>query len=150
MARRSAFRRRRTARPTADRDTKLIWSLADTSDNSWSNPSLFGTGLFYELGRTDIPMQSTPAPQATPTPEPTPDRFVSLNQLGYFADAPKYAMIAGTSGEAAGWSLADAATGAVGRLRRDDPRQNRRRLRLRRADGRFLGGDDSRHLRPDD
>ncbi len=97
----------------ADRDTKLIWSLADTSDSSWSDPGLFGTGLFYEVGRTDTPMQSTPAPQTTPTPEPTPDRFVSLNQLGYFADAPKYAMIAGESGATASWVLRHAATGDV-------------------------------------
>src|SRR5262249_17958209 len=29
-----------------DRDVKLIWSLGDTSDNSWQNPSLFGQGVF--------------------------------------------------------------------------------------------------------
>jgi hypothetical protein len=40
-----------------DRDTKLIWSLADTADNSWENPSLFGRLVFYRVGET-----STPAP----------------------------------------------------------------------------------------
>jgi endo-1,4-beta-xylanase len=30
-----------------DRDTKLIWSAADTGDQSWSNPSLFGQLFFW-------------------------------------------------------------------------------------------------------
>jgi GH35 family endo-1,4-beta-xylanase len=33
--------------PDADRDTKLIWSLADTQDQSYSNPSLFGQLIFW-------------------------------------------------------------------------------------------------------
>ncbi|MBN1428196.1 MAG: glycoside hydrolase family 9 protein [Anaerolineae bacterium] len=40
----------------ADRDVKLIWSNADTSDVSWSNPSVFGRALFFEIGQTDIPI----------------------------------------------------------------------------------------------
>jgi beta-glucosidase len=38
-----------------DRNVKLIWSLADTSDNSYQNPSLFGQGIFFKVGSTDIP-----------------------------------------------------------------------------------------------
>ena len=50
----------------ADRDSKLIWSLADTIDNSWQNPSLFGTGVFFEVGRTDVPaVAAAPVPTAT-------------------------------------------------------------------------------------
>jgi hypothetical protein len=30
-----------------DRDTKLIWSAADTQDQSWQNPSLFGRLVFW-------------------------------------------------------------------------------------------------------
>jgi len=33
--------------PDADRDTKLIWSLLDTLDQSYSNPSLFGRLFFW-------------------------------------------------------------------------------------------------------
>jgi len=42
-----------------DRNVKLIWSLADTSDNSYQKPSLFGQGIFFKVGSTDIP---TPTP----------------------------------------------------------------------------------------
>lgn len=38
-----------------DRNVKLIWSLADTSDLSYQNPALFGRGIFFEVGRKDIP-----------------------------------------------------------------------------------------------
>lgn len=31
-----------------DRDTKLIWSAADTQDQSWSDPSLFGQLIFWD------------------------------------------------------------------------------------------------------
>lgn len=31
-----------------DRDTKLIWSAADSADQSWSNPSLFGKLIFWD------------------------------------------------------------------------------------------------------
>jgi endo-1,4-beta-D-glucanase Y len=43
-----------------DRNVKLIWSNLDTTDASWQNPSLFGRGLFFEVGQTDIPMPSEP------------------------------------------------------------------------------------------
>lgn len=32
-----------------DRDTKLIWSLADTEDQSWTNPSVFGRLIFWDV-----------------------------------------------------------------------------------------------------
>lgn len=38
-----------------NRDTKLIWSIFDTNDQSYVNPSLFGYLLFYEVGQTDVP-----------------------------------------------------------------------------------------------
>lgn len=41
-----------------DRNVKLIWSLADEADVSWQNPAVFGRGLFFEVGRTDIPEMS--------------------------------------------------------------------------------------------
>ena len=31
-----------------DRDTKLIWSAADSQDQSWTNPSLFGQLIFWD------------------------------------------------------------------------------------------------------
>jgi endo-1,4-beta-xylanase len=31
-----------------DRDTKLIWSVYDTQDQSWTNPSLFGELIFWD------------------------------------------------------------------------------------------------------
>lgn len=34
-----------------DRDTKLIWSLADTEDQSWTNPSLFGRLIFWDVNQ---------------------------------------------------------------------------------------------------
>ncbi len=37
------------------RDTKLIWSNRDTSDQSYINPGLFGYLIFYEVGQTDLP-----------------------------------------------------------------------------------------------
>jgi hypothetical protein len=39
----------------SDRDTKLIWSKADKNDLSYANPSLFGKGIFFKVGSTDVP-----------------------------------------------------------------------------------------------
>ena len=90
-----------------DRNVKLIWSLADTNDNSWNNPSLFGSGLFFEVGRTDIPMASEP-----PIPvEEVVVRHVSVNQVGYFTNAPKFGMLAGTGANGTVWILTNADTG---------------------------------------
>ncbi|MBN1309824.1 MAG: glycoside hydrolase family 9 protein [Anaerolineae bacterium] len=44
-----------------DRDVKLIWSNADTGDISWTNPAVFGRGIFFEIGQTEIPLPSEPA-----------------------------------------------------------------------------------------
>ncbi len=38
-----------------DRDSKIIWSKADGSDQSYQDPSLFGQGIFFQVGSTDIP-----------------------------------------------------------------------------------------------
>ena len=38
-----------------DRDSKLIWSKADTMDQSYLNPSLFGQAIFFKTGSTDVP-----------------------------------------------------------------------------------------------
>lgn len=43
---------------TENRDIKLIWSSLDTGDSSWQNPSVFGRGIFFEVGQTDIPQPS--------------------------------------------------------------------------------------------
>lgn len=34
-----------------DRDTKLIWSVYDTTDQSWTNPSLFGQLIFWDINQ---------------------------------------------------------------------------------------------------
>jgi beta-glucosidase len=52
---------------TANRDTKLIWSLRDTSDQSYNDPSVFGRLVFFEVGQTEIPVVEVTAP-ATPVP----------------------------------------------------------------------------------
>lgn len=93
---------------TADRDVKLIWSLADTDDTSWQDPSVFGSGIFFEVGRTDIPevLQSM-AQQPTETPQPA--ARVSVNQVGYFPESVKYGMVAGSG--TADWSLVNVDTG---------------------------------------
>lgn len=90
-----------------DRDVKLIWSNADTTDQSWSDPSLFGSALLYEIGQTDMP-QPSERPVTTAAPPP---RRVSLNQVGYFPDSPKYAMLASAGTQRTVWILRDAGTG---------------------------------------
>lgn len=44
---------------TGNRDTKLIWSMFDTSDQSYLNPGVFGYLIFYEIGQTDRPEPPT-------------------------------------------------------------------------------------------
>lgn len=39
------------ASTTAGRDTKLIWSLSDTQDQSYTNPSLFGQLIFWDVAQ---------------------------------------------------------------------------------------------------
>lgn len=43
-----------------DRNVLLSWSKADTNNGSWQNPSLFGRAIFFEIGRTDVPLPSEP------------------------------------------------------------------------------------------
>lgn len=91
---------------TADRDIKLIWSNADTSDNSWQNPSLFGTAIFYEIGQTDVP-PAVERELVAPAPEVEEERppLINLNQLGFHPDAPKTAVFAHSSSEPLNWVL---------------------------------------------
>ncbi len=95
-----------------DRDIKLIWSNADTADNSWQDPRLFGRALFFELGRTDIPQPSVIAAAAEPTPTPGPEvipPLVSVNQVGYFVNAIKIALVSAEANEPQSWALKNAA-----------------------------------------
>ncbi len=95
-----------------DRDIKLIWSNADKSDNSWQNPSLFGRALFFELGRTDIPQPSVIAAGSEPIPTPGPEvipPLVSVNQVGYFVNGEKIALVASETSEPLPWVLKNAA-----------------------------------------
>ena len=55
-----------------NRDLKLIWSIFDTSDNSYQNPSLFGQLVFFEIGQTDV-VANLPEPEVMPTRPPVPD-----------------------------------------------------------------------------
>jgi len=93
---------------TKDRDIKLIWSKADTTDLSWQNPSLFGRAIFFELGQKDIPqpsvVQAAPTAAATAAPVSIP-ALVSVNQTGYFPTGPKIALLALKSEEPQDWSL---------------------------------------------
>jgi endoglucanase len=95
---------------TQDRDAKLIWSLADTGDTSWQNPSLFGSGLFFEVGSTDIPLPSERAPEPEPEPVMPAGPTVRTNQLGYFTTGPKIAVHVADQGMSASWELVNTAT----------------------------------------
>jgi endoglucanase len=96
-----------------DRIVKLIWSLADTSDNSWQNPSLFGRALFFKPGSADIPLPSEAPPAApAPTPPPKVSAALSLNQVGYFTKGEKLASLNNFSSEPLPWTLYDAKTKA--------------------------------------
>ena len=100
-----------------DRDVKLIWSAADSADNSWQNPSLFGRGLFFTVGSSEIPLPSAAEPAAAPTPTLAPvpmgQGFISVNQTGYFPNGSKIAVFPTEQEvtETVGWSLVDEATG---------------------------------------
>jgi endoglucanase len=99
-----------------NRDVKLIWSAADTADTSWSDPSVFGRALFFEIGSTEVPMPSASEPPAqAPAGALT---FVAVNQAGYAPDAPKRAVYASEVEISAppAWTLVDAsgATAASG------------------------------------
>lgn len=89
----------------SSRDVKLIWSNADTTDNSWQDPSLFGTAIFYEVGQSDIPIPSDrdrtePETESEPLPP-----VININQVGYNPDSPKIAAFHLDEAEPVSWSL---------------------------------------------
>lgn len=99
---------------TKDRDVKLIWSLADTSDNSWQDPSLFGRALFFKTGSADIPKPSVVAiEEPKPKPKAPAAPLVAIDQVGYFPKARKLASIAAFGSGSLPWTLADATSGKV-------------------------------------
>jgi len=53
-----------------DRDLKLSWSKADTTDQSYLNPSVFGQLVFYKLNENVVAMAATAVPLAEPTAVP--------------------------------------------------------------------------------
>lgn len=55
---------------STDRDTKLIWSAADTNDSSYQNPSVFGQLIYVEAGSTEKLVFEPTAVPATPTAMP--------------------------------------------------------------------------------
>jgi hypothetical protein len=97
----------------ADRDTKLIWSKADTDDTSWTSPDVFGIGVFYKVGSEDVPPYSVR--EISPEPEPGFPLFpVAVNQTGYYPTAPKFAVSAvDRPHRIALWQLVDADSGDV-------------------------------------
>ncbi|WP_420641110.1 glycoside hydrolase family 3 N-terminal domain-containing protein [Candidatus Leptofilum sp.] len=56
---------------TTDRNLKVIWSLLDTADTSYLDPSVFGQLVFFEVGQTDVVAQ-LPEPAVLPTRIPVP------------------------------------------------------------------------------
>lgn len=97
-----------------DRNVKLIWSKYDTADNSWQNPSLFGRGIFYEVGQTDLPQPSITAnsgtTEAVPPVVPVIRSEVAVNQVGYFPRGIKTGTLAQSGTKGLEWSLIDADT----------------------------------------
>jgi beta-glucosidase len=73
---------------SANRDTKLIWSRFDTSDQSYLNPSLFGFLIFYEIGQTDLPI---PEALADSVSEPVPQ--VNRSALYFNGNLPTAARL---------------------------------------------------------
>lgn len=96
-----------------DRDVKLIWSAFDSADTSYQNPSVFGTGMFYEVGNLDVPEVSARIETAEniETIEVSDMQEISVNQVGYLVNAPKYAMYANQGTVQTTWILKDDASG---------------------------------------
>lgn len=91
----------------SSRDVKLIWAAADETDTSYQDPSVFGIGVFFEQGRTDIP-------EPTERMEPViveEQQSISINQVGYFPDAPKFGMLANGGNSRTAWMLVDDTNG---------------------------------------
>ncbi len=79
-----------------DRDSILTWSKFDVDNESYLNPSLFGTAVFYEIGQTNIPEPAERAlleivEKETISLEDLP--IIRVNQVGYYPDGPKFAVI---------------------------------------------------------
>ena len=94
-----------------DRDSKLIWSIYDTGDNSWKNPRLFGTGVFFKLGSADVPEPSRKnLPKVIPRKNIALDKLpaVRVNQTGYLPKAVKRAAVVSDAAEPLDWELIDA------------------------------------------
>lgn len=89
-----------------NRDVKLIWSVADERDESWDNPSVFGSAVLYELGATDQP-EVLERSYTVPTAEV--NRGLSVNQHGYLPTQPKYSIFGDESEEPLDWQLVDLA-----------------------------------------
>jgi beta-glucosidase len=50
---------------TDARDTKLIWSIYDTADQSYMNPSVFGSLIFYQVGEESASVSADADSEAT-------------------------------------------------------------------------------------
>ena len=58
-----------------DRSQKSIWSVFDTSDSSYQNPSVFGQLIFFEIGQTEVTAnvyQPDPGPERPPVSADAP------------------------------------------------------------------------------
>ena len=93
-----------TGRKDKNRDVKLIWSLADKKDTSWRNPSLFGRGIFFEIGRKDIPEYKEVEYQE---PEREKIPAIALNQTGYSLGLPKIISINADAPGTLDWLMKD-------------------------------------------
>ena len=94
-----------------DRDAKIIWSNADTDDESWEKPYLFGSAMFVEAGNFDVPEPIKRAVVAAPQPTSTPviiPELISVNQQGYFVTGEKIAFMDNNATIPVEWSLVDA------------------------------------------
>lgn len=92
----------------ADRDVKLIWSVYDEQDQSWQNPSVFGSGIFFEVGQTDVPLPTQRGGGEEEVVMEDVEPLVSLNQVGYLPEAPKFAAYPSSVEDSLPWSLVDA------------------------------------------
>lgn len=54
-----------------DRNQKIIWSVFDSGDTSYQNPSVFGQLIFFAIGQTDV-VVNLPEPVPQPTRERLP------------------------------------------------------------------------------
>ncbi|MBN2306260.1 MAG: glycoside hydrolase family 9 protein, partial [Anaerolineae bacterium] len=85
-----------------------------------NNPAVFGVGVFFEVGSTDIPPYSTPDTAAVEE-EPEMESELGLlafpiatNQAGFYPSAPKYAMMAADmENKVLLWELVDTDSGDV-------------------------------------